>query len=68
MNDNVYVVKGMTCSGCMTKVTNAVTSVDGVDDVDVDITTGEVTVLGNAPVDAQLVRAAIKQAGYEVAG
>ncbi len=67
MDNNVYVVKGMTCSGCMTKVTNAVTSVAGVDDVDVDITTGEVTVLSDAPVDDRLVRAAINQAGYEVA-
>ncbi|EHR59183.1 heavy-metal-associated domain-containing protein [Saccharomonospora cyanea] len=67
MDNNVYVVKGMTCSGCMAKVTNAVTSVAGVDDVDVDITTGEVTVLSDAPVDDRLVRAAINQAGYEVA-
>ncbi|EID52388.1 heavy-metal-associated domain-containing protein [Saccharomonospora xinjiangensis] len=68
MSDNVYTVKGMTCSGCMTKVTNAVTSVAGVDDVDIDITTGEVTVLSTTPVDGDLVREAINKAGYEVAG
>lgn len=68
MSDNVYIVKGMTCSGCMNKVTNAVTSVEGVDDVDIDITTGEVTVISAAPVDRQRVRAAINEAGYELAG
>lgn len=68
MSDNVYIVKGMTCSGCMNKVTNAVTSVEGVDDVDIDITTGEVTVISAAPVDSQRVRAAINEAGYELAG
>jgi copper chaperone CopZ len=68
VSNNVYVVKGMTCSGCMGKVTNAVTSVEGVDDVDIDIATGEVTVISDASVDADLVRTAITKAGYEVAG
>lgn len=67
MNSSVYTVKGMTCSGCMAKVTNAVTGVDGVTDVDVDISTGELTVVSDAPLKAERVRAAIKDAGYEVA-
>lgn len=67
MSTNVYTVKGMTCSGCMNKVTTAVTSVQGVDDVDVDIATGEVTVISQTPVDNHLVRAAINDAGYQLA-
>ncbi|UJW29978.1 heavy-metal-associated domain-containing protein [Saccharothrix sp. AJ9571] len=67
MNSSVYTVKGMTCSGCMAKVTNAVTGVDGVTDVDVDISTGELTVVSDAPLETERVRAAIKDAGYEVA-
>ncbi|RSM63180.1 copper resistance protein CopZ [Amycolatopsis sp. WAC 01376] len=68
MNTTVYAVKGMTCSGCMTKVTTAVNGVAGVDEVDADVATGEVTVVSEGPVDAQLVRAAVKEAGYEVVG
>lgn len=67
MSTNVYTVKGMTCSGCMNKVTTAVSGVAGVTDVDVDIATGEVTVTADAAVDGGLVRAAITDAGYEVA-
>ncbi|MGC7101310.1 heavy-metal-associated domain-containing protein [Amycolatopsis lurida] len=68
MNSSVYTVKGMTCSGCMAKVTNAVTGLDGVSDVDVDISNGELTVFSEAPVDDERVRAAVKDAGYEMAG
>ncbi|PXY28243.1 heavy-metal-associated domain-containing protein [Prauserella muralis] len=67
MSASTYTVKGMTCSGCMNKVTTAVTGVAGVNDVDVDIATGEVTVISDAPIDSELVRAAIADAGYEVA-
>jgi copper chaperone len=66
MSTSVYTVKGMTCSGCMNKVTTAVTSVEGVDDVDVDISNGEVTVISTVPVDSRLVRAAINNVGYEL--
>ncbi|MER7860222.1 heavy-metal-associated domain-containing protein [Amycolatopsis japonica] len=68
MDTTVYTVKGMTCSGCMNKVTTAVTGVAGVSDVDADIATGEVTVVSEGPVDARLVRSAVEEAGYEVVG
>ncbi|GHF08775.1 hypothetical protein GCM10017786_48240 [Amycolatopsis deserti] len=67
MSTAVYTVQGMTCSGCMNKVTNAVAGVAGVTDVDVDIATGEVTVTSDALVDDQQVRAAITGAGYQLA-
>jgi len=66
MSTAVYTVKGMTCSGCMNKVTNAVTAVDGVTDVDVDISNGELTVTGDAELDGDKVRAAVADAGYEI--
>ncbi|AGM04117.1 heavy-metal-associated domain-containing protein [Amycolatopsis keratiniphila] len=68
MDTTVYTVKGMTCSGCMNKVTTAVNGVAGVSEVDADIATGEVTVVSEGPVDARLVRSAVEEAGYEVVG
>ncbi|NIH83905.1 heavy-metal-associated domain-containing protein [Amycolatopsis granulosa] len=68
MSTAVYTVEGMTCSGCMNKVTTAVTGLAGITDVDVDIATGEVTVTSDAPIDDQQVHAAIAGAGYRVAG
>jgi copper chaperone len=61
-------VKGMTCSGCMNKVTGAVTAVAGVTDVDVDISNGELTVVSDTEVDPQIVRNAVSEAGYEIVG
>ncbi|MFD5250117.1 heavy-metal-associated domain-containing protein [Amycolatopsis sp. NPDC058340] len=68
MDTTVYTVKGMTCSGCLNKVTAAVNGVAGVSDVDADIATGEVTVVSKGPVDTRLVRSAVEEAGYEVVG
>ncbi|MFI0470872.1 MULTISPECIES: heavy-metal-associated domain-containing protein [Saccharopolyspora] len=68
MSESTFVVKGMTCSGCMSKVTSAVTGVEGVTDVDVDISNGELTVVSASPVDPDAIRKAVNEAGYQVAG
>lgn len=60
-----YTVVGMTCNGCVNKVTNAVLAVDGVDDVDVDVSTGTLDVTGL--VDDTAIRSAVAQVGYEIA-
>lgn len=62
---NEYRVQGMTCSGCATKVTAAVSRVPGVVATDVDLATGRVRVTGRA-VDEASVHAAITGAGYQV--
>jgi copper chaperone CopZ len=63
---STYTVQGMTCSSCATKVTGAVNQVVGVTETDVDLSTGTLTVAGPAADDAA-VRAAITDAGYQVA-
>ncbi len=62
--DTIYRVQGMTCSGCASKVSNAIGQIEGVTDTEVDLDSGEVTVLG--PADSHEVRAAIQGAGYGV--
>jgi copper chaperone len=61
-----YTVQGMTCSHCVLSVREEVSEVPGVSAVDVDLTSGRLTVTG-ADVDEQAVRAAVADAGYEVA-
>lgn len=61
-----YTVVGMTCNSCVNKVTNAVTDVDGILDVDVDVSTGMLEVSGH--IDDAAIREAISQAGYKIAG
>lgn len=60
-----YTVVGMTCNGCVNKVTNAVMDVAGVEDVDVDVSTGTLDVIGQA--DDAAVRSAVAQVGYKIA-
>jgi copper chaperone len=60
-----YRVVGMTCNGCVNKVTNAVIGVDGVEDVDVDVSDGRLEVIGRA--DDAAIRAAVAGVGYTIA-
>ena len=63
-----YTVQGMTCGHCVASVTEEVSQLPGVTAVDVDLTSGGLTVTSDAPVDETAVRAAVEEAGYEVAG
>jgi copper chaperone len=68
MSTAIYTVVGMTCGHCVTAVTEEVSQLPGVTGVDVDLTSGGLTVTSEAPVDEGAVRAAVEEAGYEVAG
>lgn len=61
-----YSVPDVNCAHCQSSITQAVTQVQGVEAVDVDLEHKHVTVQG-AHVDEGAVRAAIHEAGYEVA-
>lgn len=60
-----YTVVGMTCNSCVNKVTNAVTGLEGVDDIDVDVSNGTLEVSGQ--IDDAAIRDAVAQAGYKIA-
>jgi copper chaperone len=66
MAESTYTVKGMTCGHCVSSVTEEVGQIDGVQQVDVDLPTGKVTVTSDAPVSEDAVRAAVTEAGYEL--
>jgi copper ion binding protein len=63
-----YTVTGMTCAHCVHAVTEEVTAVPGVTDVQVDLETGALTVTSDTPVDDEAVAAAVDEAGYALAG
>ncbi|SDI00962.1 copper ion binding protein [Sinosporangium album] len=67
MSVATYTVSGMTCGHCVSSVTEEVGEVPGVTGVEVDLATGRVDVTSDGPVDDGAVRAAIKEAGYQVA-
>jgi copper chaperone len=60
-----YTVKGMTCEHCVLSVSEEVSQIAGVRDVDVELASGRLVVRGEAVSD-DAVRAAVADAGYEV--
>lgn len=64
----VYAVSGMTCGHCKDAITKAVGAVDGVSRVEVDLASGQVTVVSAADLDDRVIAAAVDDAGYEVTG
>jgi copper chaperone len=61
-----YTVSGMTCSHCVSSVTEEVTKIPGVTDVKVDLASGAVTIASDTPVEDTAVKAAVDEAGYEL--
>ena len=67
MTTSTYTVVGMTCGHCVASVTEELTEVPGVDAVQVDLASGLVTLTSAAPLDDARVRAAVDEAGYQLA-
>ena len=66
-----YHVAGMTCAHCVQAVTDEVSALPGVRDVDIELFAGGtsvVTVVSSPPLPEQTVRDAIAEAGYELVG
>ena len=61
-----YSVPGISCAHCRAAISAEVEQVVGVSAVDVDLETKQVTVAG-AGLDDAAIRAAIDEAGYDVA-
>jgi copper chaperone len=68
MSETTYTVTGMTCSHCVASVTEEISEIDGVTGVAVDLPKGAVTVSSDRPIDEADVRAAVEEAGYQLAG
>jgi copper ion binding protein len=64
---STYTVTGMTCGHCVSAVTEEISAIDGVGDVRVDLGSGTVTVTSDAPLSDEALRAAVDEAGYELA-
>lgn len=62
-----YTVTGMTCGHCVSSVTEEVSELDGVIDVDVELATGRLTVTSDGPIEAERVGTAVRDAGYQLA-
>lgn len=64
----VYQVSGMSCGHCEGSVSGEISEIAGVTSVKAVASTGEVTVVSEAALDVEAVRAAVDEAGFELAG
>lgn len=68
MTTSTYTVAGMTCGHCVSSVREEVSGIPGVTAVEVDLGSGKLDVTAESPVSDDAIRAAVKEAGYQVAG
>jgi len=59
-------IKGMSCGHCVKAVTKALSEIDGVTGVTVDLESGRATFESTGPVDMNLVRERIEKAGFNL--
>jgi len=59
-------ILGMSCQHCVTSVLEALSSIKGIHDVRVDLEKGTATFEHNVPVDLEIIKQHIEDAGYEL--
>jgi copper chaperone len=67
MSTTKVIVSGMSCGHCATSVREEISEIPGVEAVDVDLTSGTVTIDSRNAVDAAAIRIAVEEAGYRLA-
>ena len=65
MNTTTYQVTGMTCGHCEMSVREEVSTVPGVQGIEVSAQTGKLIVTSASPLDDDAVLAAVDDAGYK---
>lgn len=69
MTTTAFSVDGMTCTNCVRHVTEELTALPGVTDVQIELNacgSSPVTVTSAAPLDDAAIAAAVDEAGYAV--
>jgi copper chaperone CopZ len=61
-----FAVTGMTCEHCVRAVTAELSKLPSIERVEVDLSSGVVTVSADRELDESEIAAAIKDAGYEL--
>ena len=67
MSLSVITVTGMTCEHCEKAVQTEISAIPGVSQVDVDLASGEVKIVAEPAPELAALRAAVEEAGYQLA-
>lgn len=65
MTMTTFLVPGMTCGHCKSAVTDELSKINGVTNVDVDLDSKKVTIESEAVVEWQIIVGAVDEAGFE---
>ncbi|MFJ1762462.1 heavy-metal-associated domain-containing protein [Amycolatopsis sp. NPDC088138] len=68
MIEHGYTVSGMSCGHCAQSVTEEITALPGVTEVDVDVPAGRVVVRADFALAEDAVRGAVEEAGFTYVG
>ena len=68
MSATTVTVTGMSCGHCATSVREEIGDIPGVQAVDVDLASGNVTIDSDNAIEATAIRTAVEDAGYRLAG
>jgi copper chaperone len=63
---SILKVKGMSCQHCVMSVTKALSQLDGIQNIEVDLEKGEVRFDNTKAVTPDRIAKAIEEAGYQV--
>lgn len=66
MSAHTYHVPDITCQHCVSSITQELSKIPGVRDIDVNLTKKVVTVEADETVTDTQIRAGIKDAGYDI--
>lgn len=61
-------INGMSCGHCVASVTKALSEIDGITDVQVDLQKGEATYTSEKEIALKTIKDAISKIGFEAAG
>ena len=67
MATRTFLVEGMTCNHCKTRVESGLKSITGIEDVIADLANGQVRVSGDN-IDTSKVKQSVEESGYAFKG
>lgn len=65
MTTTTFLVPGMTCGHCKSAVTEELSKINGVINIDADLDSKKVTIESEADVEWQIIVGAVDEAGFE---
>ena len=66
--ETILSIEGMMCEHCKKSVTKALSEIEGVEEVIVDLEAKNATVIAATELDHNLLKSAVEEAGYTVVG